>query len=64
MAEQVRRQAKANYCFFRDSLGSGVIELARLADDDRAGADDEDAVDVGALGHNRNGKMKHESGAE
>jgi len=32
-------------------LGAGVIELARLADDDRAGAADEDAVDVGALGH-------------
>ncbi len=32
-------------------LSAGVIELARLADDDRAGADDEDAVDVGALGH-------------
>ena len=32
-------------------LRAGIIELARLADDDRAGADDEDAVDVGALGH-------------
>jgi hypothetical protein len=33
-------------------LRAGVIELTRLADDDRAGADDEDAVDVGAFGHN------------
>ncbi len=32
-------------------LRAGVIELARLADDDRAGADDEDGMDVGALGH-------------
>jgi hypothetical protein len=32
-------------------LRAGVIELARLADDDRAGADDEDAVDVGAFRH-------------
>ena len=26
------------------SLGSGIIELTRLADDDRSGADDEDAL--------------------
>ena len=32
-------------------LGAGVIELARLADDDRAGADDQDAFEVCALGH-------------
>src|SRR5262249_23001793 len=32
-------------------LGAGIIELARLADDDRAGADDQDALDVGALRH-------------
>ena len=32
-------------------LGARVVELARLADDDRAGADDEDALDVVALGH-------------
>ena len=32
-------------------LRAGVVELAGLADDDRAGADDEDALDVGALGH-------------
>jgi hypothetical protein len=32
-------------------LHAGVIELARLADDDRTGADDEDALDVGAPGH-------------
>ena len=32
-------------------LRAGIIELARLADDDRAGADDEDAVNVSALGH-------------
>ena len=32
-------------------LSAGVVELARLADDDGPGADDEDAVDVGALGH-------------
>jgi hypothetical protein len=32
-------------------LRAGVIELARLADDDRAGADDEDAVNVGSFWH-------------
>ena len=32
-------------------LGAGVVELAGLADDDRAGADDEDGLDVSALGH-------------
>ena len=32
-------------------LDAGVVELAGLADDDRAGADDQDRVDVGALGH-------------
>src|SRR5699024_8908179 len=32
-------------------LGAGVVELAGLADDDRAGADDEEAGDVVALGH-------------
>src|SRR5207302_662149 len=32
-------------------LSPGIIELARLADDDRAGADDENARDVGALRH-------------
>ena len=34
-------------------LGAGVVELAGLPDDDRAGADDEDALDVGTLGHLR-----------
>ena len=32
-------------------LGAGVIELAGLADDDGAGADDQDAVEVVAPGH-------------
>ena len=32
-------------------LGSGVVELAGLADHDRAGADDENALDVVALRH-------------
>jgi hypothetical protein len=32
-------------------LGAGVVELAPLADDDRAGAEDEDGLDVGALWH-------------
>ena len=32
-------------------LGARVVELAGLADDDRAGADDQDLVDVGSLGH-------------
>ncbi len=36
-------------------LGAGIIELACLADDDRSGADDEDAVNVSALGHSSNG---------
>ena len=34
-------------------LGAGIIEFAGLADDDRAGADDQDALDVGALAHQR-----------
>ena len=32
-------------------LGAGVVELAGLTDDDRAGADDQDTLDVVALGH-------------
>ena len=32
-------------------LRSGIIELARLADDDRASADDEDGFDVCAFWH-------------
>ena len=32
-------------------LGAGIVELAGLADDDRAGADDEDGLDVGAFWH-------------
>ena len=32
-------------------LGARVVELARLADDDRPGADDQDLLDVGTLGH-------------
>ena len=31
-------------------LRAGIVELAGLADDDRAGADDEDGFEVGALG--------------
>ena len=33
------------------SLGPGIIELARLADDNRAGANDHDGLDVCAFGH-------------
>src|SRR5208282_1258686 len=32
-------------------LRAGIIKLARLTNDDRAGADDEDAVNVSAPGH-------------
>ena len=32
-------------------MGAGVVELCRLADDDRAGADDENAVKVGTTWH-------------
>ena len=32
-------------------LHAGIVELAGLADDDRAGADDENTLDVGALRH-------------
>ena len=32
-------------------LRAGIVELAGLADDDRPGADDQDAIDVSALGH-------------
>ncbi len=34
-------------------LGAGIIELASLTDDDRARADDENGVDVGAAAHYR-----------
>ncbi len=34
-------------------LGAGVIEFACLADDDGAGADDQDAVEVVSSGHRR-----------
>ncbi|MNJ48472.1 hypothetical protein D3C77_436670 [compost metagenome] len=34
-------------------LNAGIVELARLADDDRTGADDQDGLDVCALGHRR-----------
>ena len=33
-------------------LGSGVVELAGLADDDGPGADDQDVINVSALWHN------------
>ena len=32
-------------------LGAGIVEFASLADDDRAGADDQNRFDVGAFGH-------------
>jgi hypothetical protein len=32
-------------------LRAGVVELARLTDDDRTGADDQDTLDVGSLRH-------------
>ena len=34
-------------------LGAGVVELAGLTDDDRSGAEDQDALDVGAFRHGR-----------
>src|SRR5690606_6885640 len=34
-------------------LRAGVVELAGLTDDDRAGADDEDGLDVGTTRHQR-----------
>jgi hypothetical protein len=37
-------------------LGAGIIKFARLADDDRAGADDEDGMNVGALARNNSNK--------
>src|SRR5699024_6364615 len=45
-AQALRPQHAARLC-------SGVVELARLTDHDRAGADDEDVVDVCAAGHQR-----------
>ena len=36
-------------------LGAGVIELARLADDDRAGANDQDAFDISTFWHEYSG---------
>ena len=32
-------------------LGAGIVEFASLTDNDRAGSDDQDGVDVGAFGH-------------
>ena len=34
-----------------DRLRPRIVELARLTDNDRAGADDEDGLDVGSFGH-------------
>ena len=42
-------------------LGAGIIELAGLADDDRAGADDEDALDVGTFGHASSPPLRNSS---
>ncbi len=36
-----------------DGLGAGIVELAGLADDDGAGPDDQDRLDVGAFWHER-----------
>src|SRR3546814_3655717 len=36
-----------------DRLRPRIVELARLTDNDRAGADDEDGLDVGSFGHLR-----------
>ncbi len=47
-------------------LGAGIVELAGLADDDRAGADDQDRFDVGAFRHrasNLAGKGTQKKGA-
>ena len=44
-------------------LRAGVVELAGLADDDRAGADDHDGVDVGAFGHSMALLVNGNSGA-
>ena len=38
-------------------LGAGVVELAGLADDDGAGADEQDLLDVGALRHGSRGSQ-------
>ncbi len=42
-------------------LRARVVELAGLADHDRAGADDQDALDVCALGHVRSASPDHTS---
>jgi hypothetical protein len=34
-------------------LCAAIIKLADLPDDDRTGADDENAVDVGTFGHDK-----------
>ena len=41
------------------SLGARVIKLARLPDDDRAGANDQDGMNVGALRHKSAGNKAH-----
>jgi len=43
--------AEALFLKGRQAWDAGIVEFAALADDDRAGADDEDRVDVGAFGH-------------
>ena len=40
-------------------LRAGVVEFARLPDDDRAGADDQDRVDIRALRHKGAGNKPH-----
>ncbi len=39
-------------------LGAGIVKLAGLADDDRAGSDDEDFLDVSSFGHERSRKVE------
>ena len=46
-----QRYAQALFLEHAAGLGAGVVELASLADDDWAGADDQDVVDVVALWH-------------
>ena len=42
-----------------DSLGTGIVELAGLANDDGARAEDQNGVEIGAFGHGRPDGSSH-----
>jgi hypothetical protein len=56
--------AEALFAQHAARLGAGVVELARLADDDRATPDQEDGLEVGTAGHRQPARMRIDELAE